>query len=139
MYDLSLYSYLISPTYLVGRDRSLAGNNLVWDGSTEVPPTQAFVEDRMNAFAAALGLSACRNVCPSMLFSWVASLYLDKNSVDKLCHRKPVSINSSSITSRIRLFKGILNLFFFRKTALISIKHFRLWVEIAEDNDIRFL
>ena len=112
MYDLSLYSYLISPTYLVGRDRSLAGDNLVWDGSTEVPLTQAFVEDRMNAFAAALGLSACRNVCPSMLFSWVAPLYLDKNSVDKLCHRKPVSINSSSITSRIRLFKGILNLFF---------------------------
>ena len=64
-------------------DESLAGDSLVWDGSMEVPPLQASVEDRMNASAAALGLLACRNVYPSMPLSWVAPLYSDKHSVDK--------------------------------------------------------
>lgn len=66
-------------------DESLAGDSLVWDGSMEVPPLQASVEDRMNASAAALGhgLLACRNFYPSMPLSWVAPLYSDKHSVDK--------------------------------------------------------
>ena len=103
---------LIDLTVLAYPHCIMIGEVLLQVAGGRVPLSRAFVEDRMDAFATALGLSACRNVCPSMLFSWVAPLYLDKNSVDKLCHRKPVSINSSSITSRIRLFKGILNLFF---------------------------
>ena len=43
-------------TYVVGWEGTLVGDGLAGDGSTEVPPPQAFEEDRMTASASALGL-----------------------------------------------------------------------------------
>ena len=43
-------------TYMMGWVGTLVGDGLAGDGSTEVPPPQAFEEDRMTALASALGL-----------------------------------------------------------------------------------
>ena len=59
---LSCYDKSVLSTYLVDWEGILAGDGLAGDGSKEVPPRQAFLEDRMTASIAALGLVARRNV-----------------------------------------------------------------------------
>ena len=66
-----------------------------------MPPPKAFVEDRMIASAAALGLVARRYSKQLNISFCFALLYLEKSSVEKLFFaRSSLGYHSSSITSK---------------------------------------